>query len=328
MQFDWIRFLQHHRIEYVTSGSNVAAGNIAVHCPYCGSTDPSYHMGVSLKGYGFGCWRNKTHRGKDPARLIAALLSISLVQARSMIGSTTVNVSDLSLQDRVASLLKPNNAPTVETELTFPSEIKRLDWANRKPRMFFDYLYTRGYTEDEAQVACQKFGLRYALTGDFAYRIIFPIRNADNELVSWTGRAIASDQSVRYKTLSTRHGAIKARGSITDYLLREHHLIGGRILVVCEGPFDAMRIETVCNDDDVAATCLFTKTASENQIAKLAQLSKNFRDKFLLLDQDAELSSLSVLERLRNYGYSNIHLPKQFKDPAETPNDVLRQLLV
>lgn len=327
MPFDWIKFLEHHQIEYVTHGPSVVRGNVAVHCPYCGTADPSHHMGISLAGHGWGCWRNRAHRGRNPTRLVASLLSISLSQARTMLGYTDASVPDGNLRDRVNILLRPSttSADTTRT-LTFPPEIKRLDWATCKPSMFFDYLYSRHYTREEAEWACQKFWLRYALTGEFSYRLIFPIRNEEGQLISWTGRAIAPDQTVRYKTLSVNKGTPRALAPATDFLLREHQLHGGPVLVVCEGPFDAMRIETVCADLGVSATCLFTKTASEMQIAKLGVLSKRFRNKFLLLDQDAALSSLSVLERLRGFGYKNLQLPGH-KDPAATPTNVLQNLI-
>lgn len=325
VQFDWLKFLQRHRIEYVTTGANVASDNVNIPCPFCGSGDPSYHLGISLSGHGWGCWRSRAHRGKDPARLIAALLQISLAQARNMIGAGAPNVADASVQDRVQSLMQPI-PPQTEHVLAFPPEIKLLDWSYQKPAMFFDYLYGRGYTKAQAVEACRKFYLRYAMTGEFAYRIIFPIRNDAGELVSWTGRAIAPDQEVRYKTLSTHRGSLLARGPITDYLLREHKLSGDRTLVVCEGPFDALRVETVCAQDGVNATCLFTKTASEQQVAKLAELAKYYKQKFLLLDADAELSSLAEHERLRVHGFQNLRLPITFKDPAETPSDILRNL--
>lgn len=328
MRFDWIRFLDHHKIEYVTRGSSVVAGNVACHCPFCGTADQSHHMGISLAGHGWGCWRNKAHRGKNPVRLVAALLGVSQVQARSLVGYDTSNVSDATLFGRVSSLFNSPTQTAPPEPLKFPSEIKRLDWSNAKPSMFFDYLYSRGYSHEEAVTACQKFWLRYAMSGEFSYRLIFPIRDEQGELVSWTGRAIAPDQSIRYKTLSLTKGSPRAHGPATDYLLREQQLHRGNdVLVVCEGPFDAMRIETVCSEHNVSATCLFTKTASELQIAKLGALSKHFRTKFLLLDQDAALSSLSVIERLRAHGYRNIRIPQPYKDPAATPTQVLRKML-
>lgn len=324
MQFDWIAFLTRHRIDYVTSGANVGPGNIGVHCPWCKDGDPSFHLGISLSGKGFNCWRSRAHRGRNPARLIAALLNISLANAQAMIGHTaSPSASDKSLHGLVSAMMtKPDLQYTHSKPLEFPSEIKPLRWS-RTGKPFFNYLMRRGYTLPDAKRIAERFGLRYALSGAFAYRLIVPIHNALGELVSWTGRAIAPDQTIRYKTLSTKCDEPRALTSSSDCLLQEHVLEqGGKTLVVCEGPFDAMHTTT----GDIIGTCLFTKLVSDSQMVKLQRLAPRFDHRFLLLDSDAQMTSLAVIERLRSAGYSNVHLPSQFKDPAETPSDVLNQL--
>ena len=73
-------------------------------------------------------------------------------------------------------------------------------------------------------------------------------------------------------------------------------------------------------------TCLFTKLISDAQVAKLTHLAHRFERRCLLLDNDAKMSSLMVIERLRGAGFQNIHLPLQYDDPGDTPISVLKDL--
>ena len=86
MKIDWPTILRAHHIVHVDTGPSTSKDNIYVHCPFCGQADGGYHMGISTKGKGWGCWRNTAHRGKAPARLLAALLRIDIGMALRMLG--------------------------------------------------------------------------------------------------------------------------------------------------------------------------------------------------------------------------------------------------
>ena len=85
---DWINFFQSRNIHFVDSGANVVRGNVACRCPWCGGNDPSEHMSINLEGKGFRCWRQPLHSGKNPAKLIQALLNCSWDQANQIAGQT------------------------------------------------------------------------------------------------------------------------------------------------------------------------------------------------------------------------------------------------
>jgi len=78
---DWIQLLSRNSIPY-----REERHNIYVHCIWCGAADQGMHLGISTRGAGWGCWRNKRHRGKSYIRLLAALLRISDAQARALLG--------------------------------------------------------------------------------------------------------------------------------------------------------------------------------------------------------------------------------------------------
>src|SRR6185436_20537355 len=86
MAIDWRAFFRRHNIDYVTSGPNASKGRLQIKCPFCGQDDPSEHMGVSIRGKGWSCWRNAGHRGVSSERLIQALLRCSSEEAKRLIG--------------------------------------------------------------------------------------------------------------------------------------------------------------------------------------------------------------------------------------------------
>ena len=90
-------------------------------------------------------------------------------------------------------------------------------------------------------------------------------------------------------------------------------LCGGETLVVCEGPFDAIRVNWFGERWGIRATCLFGKSISPEQEALLFGLSSLYRDKIAFFDFDA-------FEKLLLPDYLGIklkYLPAGINDPAE-----------
>src|SRR5271157_5295521 len=102
--FDWVSFLETNQIPYVTSGPSVTKSHVACHCPWCGVDDPSEHLSISLIGQGFRCWRQPLHSGKNPAKLIQALLGCSWEQANNLAGNAKTLPTDF-LSKMKASLI-------------------------------------------------------------------------------------------------------------------------------------------------------------------------------------------------------------------------------
>ncbi len=142
---DWEAFFVDHGIEYVTRGPNVKRGNVNISCPYCGN-DPSHHMGVSLDGKGFGCWRSANHAGKKPHNLIKALLGCSFNQAK-LVAEQYSSADPDNLDDALALLQA--DAPAEKPR----DKALTLDfWPEFEPvrkrgsgRRFYQYLEGRGF---------------------------------------------------------------------------------------------------------------------------------------------------------------------------------------
>jgi hypothetical protein len=331
---DWPILLRSRGVEFVESGPSTAKGNIYVHCPWCGTADQGHHLGISLFGRGWGCWKSERHRGKSAVRLLSALLSISPTQAAAILGQSPKGLSgDVMgrVQQMKTTLLTLDDEQ--DRKLDFTDEIKPLI-DNAAGRLFLSYLNKRGFFAHDAERLCWRYKLRYALRGHFAYRLIIPIFDEHERLVTWTGRTIASATEPRYLTLSAdleksvESKLPQAIAPITDYLLNEPQLFKGTgsVLSIGEGPLDGLKLDFALQKLGGKGTCLFGKTLSDAQYDKLVDLAPYYEHKFIVLDNDASMGAYLMKDRLRRYGYRTLHLGSAWNDPGEMPIAALRAL--
>lgn len=97
------------------------------------------------------------------------------------------------------------------------------------------YLDERGITP--AQVV--RFDLGFALEGRLAGRIVFPMKDRQDRVVSYTARDFTGQTGKRYKEPQTSEGAQKGA------LFGEHLWNGNGVLVVAEGCPDALALDRV-----------------------------------------------------------------------------------
>ena len=322
--FDWIRFLESHNIDYSDRGVNVSRGNIATHCPWCGDDDTGQHMGISLNGRGYGCWRVKAHRGTASYRLVQALIGCSKEDAEAIVASDSTGLpieTEFSAKVRQAWGAGTVSAPKPK-HLEFLPEFRPIqrDYASLP---FFDYLEGRGYRPSEVVELSELYGLQRTIKGKFRYRVVIPVYGVKC-LETWTGRTIVPDTEPRYRALSADVEKAKADGlppalkSIDKALWNYGELLrdGGDTLVLCEGPFDAINVDFY-GRPRVRATCMFSKNLSVDQLELLDALARRFRHKVLVLDADAGMDLLRMLGRLEHMGFRGVRLPAGFKDPGE-----------
>ena len=288
------------------------------------------HMGLSLNGKGWGCWRQQTHRGRSPIRLIQALIGCSWPEAARLAGSASPSFASGNLLEAVVSAMGGIDAPRAPPPaLRLPKPFRPMGRSSAP--LFRSYLADRGYKRNEIEWLALEFDLYWALTGDWSYRLIIPVHDADGGLVTWTGRAINEGAQIRYKTLTADpekagDGPL-AHGPITDYFLGLPHLIhGGEFLVIAEGPFDAMRLALFAEEFDAQATCLFGKACSPAQLDWLAQLRHKYSHIYLLLDPDAALDALGLANQMAPLGIRPIFLTGE-NDPGEMKAQEIRKLL-
>lgn len=329
MAFDWLRFLEANHVPFVTSGPNVSRGHVAIRCPMCGTADPSQHMSINLKEGWWRCFRRPDmHRGGGPAGLVAALLGISYGAAGELVGGNVI-VPD-NVLGTVRQLLDktPAKAPA---RLRYPPEFKWIG-GQMSARRFRKYLRDRKFTNEQIDRMSDEYGMRYAVSGPFRGRIIFPVWFYE-KLVTWTGRTIYKDQELRYRTLSADPELEEhpAHGPINDYLLFFDELMrnedGCDTLILCEGPFDALKVSMLGRPHGIDATCWFTATPSRAQIDLLYELFPGYRKRYLMLDAGTLATALKTQIDFHTLKCGILTLPKSLKDPGELTEKSLLEIV-
>ena len=312
--FDWRSFFERYHIHYVEKG-NVSRGNLAIKCPFC-TDDPSQHLSVSLKGQGYKCWRNSEHRGRNGAYLVRALLKISLAEANEIVyGKGTRILPDDDFAATIKKMLLGEEVKKV-AELKIPLNWRPLAKVTNSftQQLIYSYLKSRKYSQHDIEALSLRYDLHYALSGEWAKRVIFPIRDHYGRIVNFTARAISKKTTIRYKTLSSDEAAVGMSECLFDYynLTRTR----GKALIVCEGPFDALRLTWIGEPFGVFATCVFTQNVSESQVDKLTRLAGNFERAFVMFDNGAEFHAIKAMFRL---GFERLPMPQYpgVKDPGD-----------
>jgi hypothetical protein len=329
---DWVPFLEQNNIHYRTSGPGVSKANIAIHCPWCGIADKSQHLSVNLEGLGFRCWRQpNTHSGKNPAKLIQALLNCSWNQANNLAGQARTIPDDFLSKVRASMSKKEVIQP--RNKLKLPSEFKTFfNKPSAKP--YVEYLRRRGYNDKQIQQA-KNYGIYYASQGLYKGRIIFTVTD-NGDLVGWTGRTIYPNEIVRYQTLTNDLEKAEERGEtpaphpVTNFLLFADRLLqaDADTIVLTEGPFDAWKVNVLGEIEGIVSTCFFTSSMSVEQKNKLYEILPRFKRKYILLDQ----GTFSRAERIRNdlvsFGVEVRRMPESIDDPGNIPTtNILKKVL-
>lgn len=321
--FDWQAFCDKNHVPYVTQGPNTASGNISIKCPFCGEADHSEHMGLSLDVHNpvWGCWRNKMHRSKDPALLVARIMGWSLEQAVNFIGTQRENPDDFARAVENLSghsLQPPKERPK---QLEMPSEFRKFNgqYPHAEQR-FLEYLINkRGFSRGFALSGIIKnFGLRYAVAGDYAGRIIIPVFFG-GKLTAWTARSVSDLAVVRYKSLEDENSVV----NIKDSLLRRKGIEFSpheKTLVLVEGPFDAIKLDCYGSAFGIYPMALFGMIVSDAQMALLLKIGKKYKRIAVLLDSAVAVERDTLASQLREYLGDKVvsaKLPNGVKDPGD-----------
>lgn len=300
--FDWLPLLQRQGIEYVESGPNVKRGEVNIRCPWCGSADPSKHLGISLSSGFYSCWRARDrHSGKSPVRLLMALLRVSYGEARDIAGLGDDYVDPEGFSAMAARLLRPSLAPAAATpeasELRMRDEFLAISSVGRT-RRHYEYLLERKFDDRAIRLLGDRYGLRGAVSGDYASRVVVPY-TAGGRLVTWTARAIAPSR-IRYMDLSVVESIVPVKDVLFNADLAAEH---GDVLVLVEGPFDALKIDAFGSAHGVRAVAMSTNSISEAQAYALAELAPAFSQVLAMMDNKTGYGSADSMRIKRNLAF-------------------------
>jgi hypothetical protein len=295
MNFNWLGLLRAYSIEYVEAGPNVAHGNVNIACPLCGD-DPSHHLGLNLTTGHWGCWRNKDHRGKSPVRLIQALLNCTRKEAIRLSQQNTIqpNPGDISKIDFNKSVQRGS----LDSLQKLYDSFRRISSDDAATRGAFSYLEQGRQYYDHTRKVIRDYGLRYALSGQYGKRIIMPIKDRDGRVVSFTGRHISKQGEPRYLDIEKGRSFTPPKDCLYNADRAEQ---GGSVLVVCEGPFDAISVDVTGSPRGIHAVALFTISMSEAQQYALFELADKYDKMVVIFDQGADAQAMIVAKQLKPF---------------------------
>jgi hypothetical protein len=324
--FDWVGFLTQNNIDHTSASRyHVTGNNVAICCPWC-PHDTGYNLHISLQGRGFHCFLVDSHRGIAPQPLIQKLLRCPYAYADSLVQSVEIP-SDNDILKRLEALFDPVIEPMPPRQaLKLPDSFTRIE-ARGSGRMFVTYMARRGFEPEDVPFLSRRYHLRGCADGSRWHgRIIFPV-TIDQKLVTWTGRHCGGSP-IRYDTLSVYDPDSPALETIKNTILWYDALKQARgTLVVCEGPFDSLKINYLGEGFDVYATCLFGKSITDRQCELLESL-ENFDRKILLLDRNTvdHFNPRSNFGILESAGFTLTPLPRFVKDPGELNRETFATL--
>lgn len=300
---DWRSVLSEHRVPFVERGANVSRGEINIKCPFCGSADPSYHMGLNLDTGWWSCWRNRQqHSGKSPLRLLMKLLGVSYGRAREIAGLGDGYIDPEGFDALAAQLMRSGGIDGRPEEIQ--RRVLHLDPAfipitdRIATRKHWNYLYGRGFDGEsrlgpDVDVLVKDYQLCACLDRRYKGqhwedRIILPYYQ-DGELMTWTARAIAPAR-VRYQDLMLSESVCGPKETLYNH---DAMLEGGKALVIVEGPFDALKVDFYGKPWGVRAVALSTNSMSETQGYLIGSARQRFKRCLLMMDTAISLDIIA-----------------------------------
>lgn len=314
--FDWRSFCSQYSVHFVTSGPNTARGHISVNCPFCGKSDPSQHMGLSLSKREpvWGCLRNSGHRGRNPRRLVQKLLGCTFEEAQRIVDVQQSASNEGDLEASIARLqesaeLEQEAPARIRKALAWPKEFREVvPSVNSYSKKFLAYVQSRGFSEEDAVEVCGRYLLHYSLTGDQAWRLIFPIFNfassylhGEQELAGWTGRDIRDGAWLRYRTSV----------DLPNEVVYNSHLAFNsmnRTLVIVEGPVDAVKMDYYGAKQGVSAVATLGTALPAERKAALAMLIPKFNRVFCLFDEETLAVATELVGELSEIARQEVKL--------------------
>jgi hypothetical protein len=324
--------LERFHIPYVERGANVKRGNLNVRCPFC-SDDPSHHMGINEDNGMFSCWRDRSHRGRNFARLLTALANISFEQAQAAAAeyfhvwakedAFETAVRSVSDDAPVAVAEKRKRVKSVSRWIESLSPITAADIMCRRHRLYL--VRDRGFARDDVPKLAARYSLMYALNGRYKERVIFPYL-WKGKIVTWSGRSIYRTHPLRYIALEDEKSVRTTKQVLYNY---DRAVRRSGTLFLVEGPFDCVTFDFYSRHEKRCATVALSSVAIEDeQLPYLIELAEQFERVIVMIDAaEIGLAFQMQAEIGRKAEIFDWSIAEGRKDPGEFTPAVVQKVL-
>jgi hypothetical protein len=249
---DFVKLCKDYNIPCDTEGSShhYHEGWAQTHCPFCTDGNNGWHLGFSLTGGHLNCWRCGSHSAYDFLLAIfkSQRISIKNLFRQYSIKSIATKIKEKERRKKVKQ--PPSLYPLTKKYL---KKLKKKKFDLKSLINNWDLSMTKG------------------LSGEWNWRIIVPIKDSENNIVAYTGRAIDPDKKPRWLNSKNEDMAIDPKKLI--YGIEK---IVNRVLIV-EGPSDVWRMGP-------GAVGLFGIDWKVEQ----ASILKDFYYRFIMFDPEKE----------------------------------------
>lgn len=311
-----------HNVECVESGPNVARGNFNLRCPWCGDNDPSWHLGVNKQTGYYGCWRSAVHRGKNPAILVAQVLGCSISLAYDMLDGSAVVMNPNSMQDVVSSLTQVPVSKVKSQQEVLLSQFRKISTTDVATKRVYRYLRSR--FAESTKTVISRYTLRAGISGEYKDRVIFPVFE-NGEVVTFTARSIYPEAELRYKNLPVAESVVDLKSTLFNY---DALLTFGKVLVITEGPVDALKLDLYGAEQGIRAVALCGIAPTAEQLQILWNYSVNFDKVTVGFDNEFEFEALHVARQIDGRRVVGINCcPAPWKDFGAMNKKAVKQFL-
>lgn len=215
---DFVSLCQEEGLPLIQEGHHHChEGWAQTHCPFCSGGRDGWHLGFNLEGGNFNCWRcgslgyYAVLRGLFPNRPLSEIKGL------------------LAKYHRDFPTHKRQERPRKQQALK-PPGIGPL-----KP-VHEDYLKKRNFDPIKLVQDWNAYGTCQDPNIGWAWRIVVPIKNTDNEVTAYTGRALQKKRRPKWKTTEKD----QCKQSPNSLLYGIEHVKDS--VVVVEGPADVWRL--------------------------------------------------------------------------------------
>lgn len=264
---------------------------IEARCPSHPDKSPSWsivddpHSARNGMHYCFSC-----QFGGGPAALVRQVKDCTWEEAFEFLKGAPARELPLEVDVLVSS------APRVGRGMRVPHDVKVRpfeEWPTAPKR----YLEERGITAGQVSL----FDIGYALEGRLRGRVVLPMKNREGTVESYTARDFTGQPTngKRYLEPEPNEGAIKS-SLFGEHTWRAHESSRGMnrgVLIVLEGPFDALAVHSV-----VASWTdewRFDVTALHGSRLHAVQAVKFSRYPFVIVGTDADPAGDAVAEDIQ-----------------------------